>query len=350
MSSPNGPWPGAAGSGVEHHVADAHAGYHSETRRHQIPDGLVDDVVTWETLKPHLMRALLFLVAPTALLLVWLLLSYLASLSTPDPVTLLVTGAIPILAVVLYLTGVAAFFAPAKEPIAEYAQLLEGRGATAPVASERIRAAAAARRSPADVRPGTVGGVPVLLFHQHSERAMLLVQPYGEDLYVGWTMWRARSSATLLGHFLRDTFGRFAPSPRFSAELRAASTRAMRESVHSLAREGVAAAVHAGAPAPRDTGSWSAPAPSATPAPSVTGTRPAADPAPGYTYPPERERPSPVEADPSSGALPAGAPAVDPHEDWYRPRAYEEAAGVPRADQEQRRREAEWGPPPRDRW
>lgn len=354
MSSPSGSWSGAAGSGVDHHVADAHAGYHAETRRHQTPDGLVDDVVTWETLKPHLMRALLFLVAPTGLLLLWLLLSYLASLSTPDPVTVLVTAVIPILAVLLYLTGVAAFFAPAKEPIAEYAQLLEGRGAAAPAASERIRAAAAARRSPADVRPGTVGGVPVLLFHQHSERAMLLVQPYGEDLYVGWTMWRARSSATLLGHFLRDTFGRFAPSPRFSAELRAASTRAMRESVHSLAREGVAAAVHGGPSTPSAAGSWSS-APHATgswsaPPPPAAAAHPAAGAVSGYVHPPEH---SPLDGDRRSGALPAGAPPVDPHEDWYRPRADEEAAGAPRADpagREQGRPEDGWGPPPHDRW
>ena len=195
-----------------------------------------------------------------------------------------------VVVVVLYLAGVASFFAPAKEPIAEHARLLENRGDAAAGAYEHVRLAAAARRSPAEVRPSTVAGVPVLLFEQYSERAMLLVQPYGRDLYVGWTMWRSRSTATLLLHFLRDTFGRFAPAPRFSAELRAAATRALRESVHSLSREGVAAALQASGPEPETpyepprSRARSAPAPR----PPARPTAPQARPEPAR--PPHEER------------------------------------------------------------
>jgi hypothetical protein len=234
--SPDQGWAGA--------IRDAHGGYHAQNRTHRQPDVLVDDVVTWPMLSPHLIRALLFLVAPTVLLLIWLLLGYLASTSSPSITGRLIMNVIAAVTVVLYLAGLASFFAPAKEPIAEYSRLLEGRAGAAKGAYQWVSRAAQARRTPAEVQPSTVAGVPVLLFRQRSERAMLLVQPYGADLYVGWTMWRSRSTATLLAHFLRDTFGRFAPLPVFSAELRAASTRAMRESVHSLAREGVAAAAH----------------------------------------------------------------------------------------------------------
>lgn len=236
--------PESSDQGWARTIRDAHDGYHAQTRTHRDPDVLVDDIVTWRMLSPHLIRALLFLVAPTVLLLIWLLLDYLASTSSPSITGRLIMNVLAAVTAVLYLAGLASFFAPAKEPIAEFSQLLEGRAGAARGAYQWVSRAAQARRTPAEVEPSTVAGVPVLVFRQRSERAMLLVQPYGSDLYVGWTMWRSRSTATLFAHFLRDTFGRFAPLPVFSAELRAASTRAMRESVHSLAREGVAAAAH----------------------------------------------------------------------------------------------------------
>lgn len=302
-------------------IADAHDGYHDETRRHRDPDVLVEDVVSWRMLSPHLMRALAFLVAPTVLLVIWLLLDYLASTSGPSITGRLVMNVLLAVVVVLYLAGVAAFFTPAKEPIAEYSRLLENRAGAARGAYDWVARAARARRTPAEVAPSTVAGVPVLLFRQRAERAMLLVQPYGEDLYVGWTMWRSRSTATLLAHFLRDTFGRFAPLPVFSAELRAASTRAMRESVHSLAREGVAAAAHADAAGPsrRRAGSAEEPA-AATRAETGTATQP-----PAAAEPTRRRE-----------GLPRSAPATDPTAGW----AQEEREYVTRD-------EAGWGPPPR---
>jgi hypothetical protein len=291
---------------------------------------LVEDVVTWPMLSPHLMRALLFLVAPTVLLLIWLLLDYLASTSSPSVTGRLIMNVLAVVTAVLYLAGLASFFAPAKEPIAEYSRLLEGRAGAARGAYQWVSRAAQARRTPAEVEPSTVAGVPVLLFRQRSERAMLLVQPYGADLYVGWTMWRSRSTATLLAHFLRDTFGRFAPLPVFSAELRAASTRAMRESVHSLAREGVAAAAHVdearGAPAGHDTGR------------GYDGY----DDGRGRSEHDDRAG-TVADADPSipgrsPGSLPRSAPAADPTAGW---------ATEDRARERVTRTEG-WGPPPRE--
>jgi hypothetical protein len=310
---------------------------------------LVDDVVSWRMLSPHLIRALLFLVAPTVLLLIWLLLDYLASTSSPSITGRLIMNVIAVVIAVLYVAGLASFFAPAKEPIAEYSRLLEGRAGAARGAYTWVTRAAQARRTPAEVTPSTVAGVPVLLFRQRSERAMLLVQPYGADLYVGWTMWRSRSTATLLAHFLRDTFGRFAPLPVFSAELRAASTRAMRESVHSLAREGVAAAAHVDEARERDQ--------QPAPAPGQTRYDDRAHDDRGYDDrgygdrrgAEDRGHDDRAVTDPGdqsvagrqrSDALPGATPAPDPTAGW----ATEER------EREQVTRPARegWGPPPRD--
>jgi hypothetical protein len=319
----------SADDGWARSIRDAHDGYHTETRTHRDPDVLVDDVVTWRMLSPHLIRALLFLVSPTVLLLIWLLLDYLASTSSPSITGRLIMNVIAAVTAVLYLAGLASFFAPAKEPIAEYSRLLEGRAGAARGAYQWVSRAAQARRTPAEVEPSTVAGVPVLVFRQRSERAMLLVQPYGADLYVGWTMWRSRSTATLLAHFLRDTFGRFAPLPVFSSELRAASTRAMRESVHSLAREGVAAAAHVDEARARQDA-----------APERAGYDDGGYDDRGYD---DRDRGGSA-ADPSvtgrsaSGALPRATPATDPTAGW--------ATG----DRERERvaRTRGWGPPPRN--
>jgi hypothetical protein len=322
-------------------IRDAHDGYHAETRTHRDPDVLVDDVVSWRMLSPHLIRALLFLVAPTVLLLIWLLLDYLASTSSPSITGRLIMNVLAALTAVLYLAGLASFFAPAKEPIAEYSRLLEGRAGAARGAYQWVSRAAQARRTPAEVEPSTVAGVPVLVFRQRSERAMLLVQPYGADLYVGWTMWRSRSTATLLAHFLRDTFGRFAPLPVFSAELRAASTRAMRESVHSLAREGVAAAAHVDEARARQEAAASERAGSDESRyderPYDEGRR-ASDRDLGDRDLGDQQDPSVGPRSPASGALPRATPTTDPTAGW---------ASDDRA-RERVTRSTSWGPPPRD--
>jgi hypothetical protein len=331
--------PESAEDGWSRTIREAHDGYHAQSRGHRDPDVLVDDVVTWRMLSPHLIRALLFLVAPTVLLLIWLLLDYLASTSSPSITGRLVMNVIAVVTAVLYLAGLASFFAPAKEPIAEYSRLLEGRAAAARGAYQWVSRAAQARRTPAEVTPSTVAGVPVLLFRQRSERAMLLVQPYGADLYVGWTMWRSRSTATLLAHFLRDTFGRFAPLPVFSSELRAASTRAMRESVHSLAREGVAAAAHADevrGQAEHDGGYGRAASEERRYGDGYGRSQ--ADDHPGYGAVPDPDAEQSVSGPLAPGALPRSGPAADPTAGW----ATGERERVARPAAEG------WGPPPRD--
>ena len=246
MSSPYSP----GGADFDRTIAEAHADYHREIEQHDEPDVLVDDVVTCRMLAPHLMRSLLFLVAPTVLLLIRVMIDYLASMSSSPSITDVVSVLLGVVVVVLYLAGLASFFAPAKEPIAEHARLLENRGDAAASAYEHVRLAAAARRSPAEVRPSTVAGVPVLLFEQYSERAMLLVQPYGPTSTSAGRC-GARGPPRPCCCTSCATPSAASPPRRSSpAELRAAATRALRESVHSLSREGVAAALLASGPEP----------------------------------------------------------------------------------------------------
>jgi uncharacterized protein YbjQ (UPF0145 family) len=70
------------------------------------------------------------------------------------------------------------------------------------------------------------------------------VFPYGSSLYVGWTMWRSRRGATLIGHYLKDLVGSlFGRTGAINQMLRTERVRAMREAVHAAVREGAEVAV-----------------------------------------------------------------------------------------------------------
>jgi hypothetical protein len=80
---------------------------------------------------------------------------------------------------------------------------------------------------------------PVLLLTNDRVHGMVLVRPIGADMFLGWTMWRARSTAVLIAHLLRDMF----QGASLASDVRAASNRALRELIHSITREGVQAAI-----------------------------------------------------------------------------------------------------------
>jgi hypothetical protein len=70
-----------------------------------------------------------------------------------------------------------------------------------------------------------------------------VVQTYGTDLYVGWTMWRSRSTMVVIWHIIRDLFRIFAGGTAYRSALQNTHARALREITHSLTRLGVQAAV-----------------------------------------------------------------------------------------------------------
>lgn len=125
----------------------------------------------------------------------------------------------------------------------------------------------------------------LVLVDGHYE-AFVTVFPYGSGLYLGWTMWRSRRGAHLIGRYIADIFrsmgGQLDPVARM---LRTEQARAMREAVHAVCREGLHVAVEQtevpdsyafphGLP-PVETFAVSAPMPVSAPSPVL----PPADPA-----------------------------------------------------------------------
>lgn len=233
-------------------IVDVHGTYHAQNIRHQPPDQLVDDVVTMRMLVPHLIRTGLFLLFSFWAFVIGVILGFAAVAASgfgfggdPDPGLAGFGSFFNVIAWLLLITAIVLLFLPNKEPIGEYSMLLEGHAWTTPAAYSWVRAAAMARRTPFVNDPLLVSGIPVLVFTSGRVQAMLQVRPYGEDLFVGWTMWRARSTIVLIGNFLRDSFSWGSRRAQANAEVRASESRAMREIVHSLTREGVQAAIHA---------------------------------------------------------------------------------------------------------
>lgn len=244
---------GSASSGFGQAVIDVHGGYRATRLTFEPPDELISDVVTGRVLRPHLVRSVVFLAAFLFLVLLYFL-TFLILLvaAASNPARLIFANAagaelVPVawLMLLLILQGgvilawVVSLFAPARESISEYGLLIEGRAEAHAVAYSWIVETVRGRRSPFRVTMAQVSGVPVVTFRNGRDHALVLVQPKGGDLYLGWTMWRARSTVVVLGHLIRDFF----QVSDAAADIRAASSRALRELVHSVTREGVQAAI-----------------------------------------------------------------------------------------------------------
>lgn len=234
-----------------HALVDAHGNYRSQRLTHSPPDELISDVVTMRTLRPHIARsgfffALLVLLS-MASFFTWIA-AVVAALGSSNSLTgefsagatalVAVSYLLLLLLFVVLLAWIVALFLPLREPIAEYGLLIEGRGPAYATAYWWITNTMQNRRSPFRAGVGRVGELPVLHMASGRVKGMVMVRPVGTDLYVGWTMWRERSTLIMIGHLIRDMF----QSP-LHADVRAASSRALRELIHSVTREGVQAAI-----------------------------------------------------------------------------------------------------------
>lgn len=139
-----------------------------------------------------------------------------------------------------------------EEPIAEWRTLLEGKADAAGSAYAAIYGSLARRRIPVNaaalrIRSDILSPEAVnnrLVITERSYVAYVTVFPYGSSLYVGWSMYRNRRGAVLIGTFLKDVVGSVVGRTGLVNQmLRTEKVRAMREAVHSAVREGVEAAV-----------------------------------------------------------------------------------------------------------
>ncbi|MFE5968175.1 hypothetical protein [Streptomyces sp. NPDC056463] len=158
-------------------------------------------------------------------------------------------GAGPILSIIAFWAVLLA--ARINEPVSEWKTLLEDKHAASSSAYAAIYGALARRQIPvsavpvrirSDLMPEVVNNRLVITSGRYI--AYVTVFGYGTSLYVGWTMWRSRSGAVIIGHFLKDVVGGiFNRTGAINQMLRTEKPRAMREAVHSAAREGVETAV-----------------------------------------------------------------------------------------------------------
>ncbi|MGH3680793.1 MAG: hypothetical protein ACRDT2_11170 [Natronosporangium sp.] len=234
----------------QHVLIDVHGNYRTGRQSHQPPDELITDEVTPRALRPHVTNSTAFFAASVVLglfIALCLFLSLLEALSTSlsgggssffASLTFLLIGTLVLLLIIWF----ASLFVPVSEPIAEYSLLIEGRAQVAPVAYWWITQTIVQRQTPFRVSFGRSQGTPVMLLAHRRIHGLIVVQPYGADLYIGWTMWRARSTMVVVGNLIRDIF-RDAGIGSVHGDVRDSVNRAMRELIHSVTREGVQAAI-----------------------------------------------------------------------------------------------------------
>ncbi|BCJ41323.1 hypothetical protein GCM10010168_89170 [Actinoplanes ianthinogenes] len=212
------------------------------------------------------------------------------------------------------------------EPVAEWRTLLEDRWQAADSAYAAIYGTLRRRAIPVEahavrIRTDLLAPEAVnnrLEITDRSYQVHVTVFPYGSSLFLGWTMWRGRRGATLLGHFVKDLvggmFGRVGP---INPMLRGERVRALREAVHGAVREGAEVAAQGlvvpltatfGAEVPvQDLRAQAAYGPPPGYGPPVPGPMPSGY-APGaFTAPPAG--PTPASAAPAFGMPAPGAPA-----------------------------------------
>jgi len=241
-------------------LVDVHGNYRAGRITHEPPDELITDTVTARTMRPHLTRATFFFLLLAATTLGWFVTTLIATLDSPfggEPSGFgqLIGGLSSLLGFGIFLTVVVfviSLFRPLREPIAEYGVLIEGRARAGEFVFDWIAYTAHARQSPFVLELARVRGVPVLLAANERVRGLVSVRKVGTDLFLGWHLWRNRSTATLLLHLVRDMFG--ASQSRAPVEIvNAGWAAALRELLHSVTREGAQAALLDAAPAGHQT-------------------------------------------------------------------------------------------------
>jgi hypothetical protein len=217
---------------------DVHAGYRALRITHEPPDEYASAQVTPRVARPHLVRASLFIFSEL-LLVAGVVVGGLLSLATVGNafwtgILGYCIGLIPLVAILWTIT----LFLPVREPIAEYGVLLEGQGAAQELCFSSIERVVRNRQIPFSPKRIGYGAYRMLAFSNGSEYGTILVARYGLDLYAGWSMWRKRSTVMLILHIMRDWAG-----PSNADVVATGTTKAFREILHSVTREGISHAI-----------------------------------------------------------------------------------------------------------
>jgi hypothetical protein len=166
------------------------------------------------SLRPHLLRSLVFL-TPVGISLVILLIgmgfSILAGLGSVSGGRGLDLGAevdsgLSLIglggAAVFGMVWIVSLFVPVREVVAEDGLLIEDRAGSVTAVYEAIRARVERHSPPFTVKAGEMDSSPTLRISNEDESALVVVHAAGPDLRIGWTLWRTRSTTSMV----LDTF------------------------------------------------------------------------------------------------------------------------------------------------
>jgi hypothetical protein len=237
-----------------HALIDVHTNYRSQRLTHEPPDELVSEQVSLRVWRPHVTRSLFFLVIIVIVGTIGTIVGFIGAIANAaDSLNSRGTGSggfftgmyylLLFIQLIVIAAWIVALCMPIKEPIAEYGLLIEGRAPAAAVAYAWIVNTIRARQAPFRTDFAKVKGNPVLLLANGRDEGMAIVRPVGNDLFLGWSMWRSRSTIVLIGHLFRDMFASIGTGRTLSMEVKTSATRSLRELIHSVTREGVQAAI-----------------------------------------------------------------------------------------------------------
>ncbi|OLB65641.1 MAG: hypothetical protein AUI10_05970 [Actinobacteria bacterium 13_2_20CM_2_72_6] len=237
-----------------HALIDVHSNYRGQRLAHEPPDELVSEQVTLRVWRPHVTRSLFFLFIVLIIGTIGTIVGIIGAFAgAADRLNGDSAGAGNFFTGIYYLLlfiqllviagWIVAICMPIKEPIAEYGLLVEGRAPAAAVSYAWIVNTIRARQAPFRTDFVKVKGNAVLTLANGRDEGMAVVRPVGNDLFLGWSMWRSRSTLVLIGHLFRDMFNSIGTGRTLSMEIKTSATRSLRELIHSVTREGVQAAI-----------------------------------------------------------------------------------------------------------
>jgi hypothetical protein len=200
-------------------------------------------------LRPHIWRSIVLLIIALLCLTLWMIgltSSLLQGLSTVGLQALIlpadISATLTLLGVggflVFLLAWLASLWAPVREAVAENNVLMPDAADRDSAVFEAIRDTLAPRCPPLHLEEEKLDGLPSLYLSNGIEWAVVLVRPVGPDLHVSWTMWRSRSTMSLVARTLSDMFdGNRSDHPMLP---KASSCSAMRQLLQLATRRATA--------------------------------------------------------------------------------------------------------------
>lgn len=116
-----------------------------------------------------------------------------------------VATAFGVISVVILLAWVAVLFRPLRESLADSAVIVEGAAGSAPSVYAAISECADSRcKNPFHFEATELDGIPGLVVRYAAEHGLITVRVIGPDLFIGWSLWRRRSTARLIAQVLNN--------------------------------------------------------------------------------------------------------------------------------------------------